>query len=160
MRTRSATDDDVDFLRLMGYEAATWRADAARPPLEEVLAQPHLARYLDGWGRRGDAAVIAEDEGGERLGAAWYRTFTAAEPGFGFLDESVPELSIAVRGEMRGRGIGTALLATIAERARADGVAALSLSVERENPAVRLYERVGFRVVQRDATTFTMRLDL
>ena len=160
MRIRAATGGDVEFLRAMGYEAAIWRPDAARPALDEVLAQPHLARYLDGWGRPGDGALIAEDERHERLGAAWYRTFTAAEPGFGFLDESIPELSIAVRGDARGRGVGTALLRAIADRARDDGFTALSLSVERENPAARLYERVGFRVVESDATALTMRLDL
>jgi ribosomal protein S18 acetylase RimI-like enzyme len=40
----------------------------------------------------------------------WSRCFTRDEPGYGFIDESIPELSIAVATDARGRGIGTALL--------------------------------------------------
>lgn len=160
MRIRSAASGDLDFLRAMGYEAAIWRPGATRPPLEEVLAQPHFARYLSAWGRSGDAAVVAEDERGAPIGAAWYRVFTAAEPGYGFVDETIPELSIAVREDARGRGVGSSLLRAIADRARAEGFDALSLSVEKDNPATRLYERSGFRVVDSDANAFTMCLDL
>jgi ribosomal protein S18 acetylase RimI-like enzyme len=144
----------------MGYEAAMWRPGAPRPPLEELLAQPRFARYVSGWGRSGDAVVIAEDDSGAPVGAAWYRLFTSAEPGFGFVDQTTPEISIAVREDARGRGVGASLLRALADRARSDGFDALSLSVEKDNPAVRLYERAGFSVVDSDAKTFTMRLDL
>jgi GNAT superfamily N-acetyltransferase len=160
MQIRSAVSGDLDFVREMGYEAAMWRPGATRPPLEEVLAEPHFARYLSAWGRSGDAAVVAEDERGTPIGAAWYRVFNAAEPGYGFVDETIPELSIAVREDSRGRGVGSSLLRAIADRARAEGFVALSLSVEKDNPATRLYERAGFRVVNGDAHSFTMRLDL
>lgn len=127
--------------------------------MDEALADPHLARYLNGWGRDGDAAVIAE-EGGDPIGAAWYRLFSAEEPGYGFLDASIPELSIAVRADRRGKGVGAALLDALVDRARADGHPALSLSVEAANPAASLYERCGFVKVVRDDGEWTMRLDL
>ena len=44
------------------------------------------SRYVRGWGRPGDTAVIAL-EGGFPVGAAWYRLFPASEPGYGFVDE-------------------------------------------------------------------------
>lgn len=160
MRIRPAAGGDLEFLRTMGYEAATWRPGVPHAPLEQVLAEPHFARYLSGWGRSGDAGVVAEDERGTPIGAAWYRVFTAAEPGFGFVDEATPELSIGVREGERGRGVGAALLRALADRARADGFDALSLSVEKENPAVRLYEHAGFRVVDSDANALTMCLSL
>jgi GNAT superfamily N-acetyltransferase len=160
VRIRSAVSGDLEFLRAMGYEAAMWRPGGPRPPLDEVLAQPHFARYLSAWGRSGDAAVIAEDERGAPFGAAWYRVFTASEPGFGFVDDTTPELSIAVREDARGRGIGASLLHALAHQARRDGFNALSLSVEKDNPAVRLYRRAGFRVVDGDANAFTMCLRL
>ncbi len=144
----------------MSYEAAMWRPGAPRPPLEEVLGEPRFARYVSAWGRSGDAAVIAEDDRGAPVGAAWYRLFTASEPGFGFVDDTTPEISIAVRGDARERGVGTSLLRALADRARSDGFDALSLSVEKDNPAVRLYERAGFSVVESDVNTFTMCLNL
>ena len=39
-----------------------------------------LSRYVDGWGRAGDTALIAMD-GGHPVGAAWFRLFPAACPG-------------------------------------------------------------------------------
>ena len=43
--------------------------------------------------------------------------------------------------------------------ARAARVGALSLSVEQDNPALRLYERFGFVSVARVGNALTMRLD-
>jgi GNAT superfamily N-acetyltransferase len=139
---RSGTLSDVGFLREMLREAA-------RVSAEERLA-PEIARYVDGWGRLGDAAVVAV-RGRERIGAAWYRLFGDADPGYGFVDAGTPELSIAVVPQLRGRGVGSALLAALLERAAEEGFDGLSLSVSPANPAVSLYLRHGFlRVPSRD----------
>ncbi len=143
----------------MLYEAACWRPGQQRPPEEEVLYDPHIARYHEGWGRPGDAAVIAEADG-DPVGAAWYRLFDAEKPGYGFIEATIPELSIGVSPEHRGRGVGSALLATLIDLAREEGFDALSLSVEEDNPALRLYERSGFRRVSRSGNAWTLRADL
>ncbi|MGH3014047.1 MAG: GNAT family N-acetyltransferase [Gaiellaceae bacterium] len=139
---RAADAGDLPFLRAMLFEAAHWRA-GVRPAIEETLAQTELARYVEDWGRDGDAGVIAVD--GERpVGAAWYRLFTATRPGYGFVDERTPELTVGVVASERGRGAGTELVRALLAQARAEGFRAISLSVEPDNPAVRLYERAGF----------------
>lgn len=139
---------------------AAYRPSFPRPHAEEECSDPRIAKYVTGWGRPGDGAVIAVGDDGRRLGAAWYRLFSEEEPGFGFVNAETPEISIAVVPDSRGRGIGTALLAVLVERARREGFPALSLSVSPQNPAVRLYERSGFvRVPSRDSH-WTMRLDL
>jgi len=155
---RAATAADLPFLRKMNYEAATWRPET-RPPQEVVLADPDVARYLSGWGRPGDAGVIGEEKG-TPVGAAWLRLFPADDPAYGFVTTDVPELSIAVASEARGRGIGTQLLDALVEMARADGQRALSLSVEPDNPALRLYERAGFSRVPNEGGAWTMLLEL
>ena len=48
----------------------------------------------------------------------------------------------------RGRGFGDQLLGGLIERARDEGYRRLSLSVEPYNPALKLYERYGFRRVE------------
>lgn len=131
-----------------------------RPSIDEALADPHIARYIEGWGRAGDAALIAVDELGRPVGAAWHRVFGREEPGFGFINSATPEISIAVVPGYRSQGVGSALLGGLIDRARAEGFMALSLSVSPENPAVRLYERCGFVRVPSKDDHWTMRLDL
>ena len=83
-----------------------------------------------------------------------------ADPGYGFVDATVPELGMGVVREWRGRGVGTLLLAALVEVAREQGVEALSLSVEADNSARRLYERFGFRTVGEVGGSLTMLLPL
>jgi ribosomal protein S18 acetylase RimI-like enzyme len=57
---------------------------------------------------------------------------------------------IAIQPELRSTGIGTALLARAHGQARADGFKQASLiAFERNEAAVRLYERLGYRIVDR-----------
>ena len=158
MIVRPATTADLDFLSAMLYEAATWR-HRPRPPAETVLADPEIARYLCGWDRHGDSALIAEEDD-YPVGAAWYRLFPEDDPGYGFVATDVPELSIGVAADARGRGIGTLLLDALIADARDGGFSALSLSVEPDNPAVRLYERAGFSRVLSNGGSWTMLLAL
>jgi ribosomal protein S18 acetylase RimI-like enzyme len=162
---RLSTRADPAFLAEMLYEAVNWRDDGAeeRPVFEEQLAQPELRRYVAGWGRKGDVAIVALDRVDEPVGAAWYRLFTADEPGYGFVAADVPEVSIGVFPECRGQGVGSLLLSSLVTRARAEGYRALSLSVAKENPARRLYVRTGFEVEpgsENGAASITMLLDL
>ena len=138
-------------------EAGTWRGNDDG---HDILREPHFARYISGWGRSGDIGVVAEDEQGQPLGAAWYRFFSPEERGFGFVSQDVPELTVAVRPDARGRGTGTALLEALLARARTAQVSSLSLSVEEDNPALALYQRLGFVGVGRVGNALTMRLDL
>lgn len=155
---RPAEPSDRKFLEDMLYEAATWRGQGG--DRGTVLEDPHIARYLSGWGRPGDTALIATDEGGQAVGAAWFRFFTSDEAGYGFLDETIPDLSMGVAQSWRGQGVGTELMSALVAAARQQGVHELSLSVEPDNPALRLYERSGFRAVSENDGALTMRLDL
>jgi len=159
-RTRSVAAADVPFLRAMLYEAAFWNPTTPRPEIREAMADPHLAHYINGWGRPGDLAVIAFDVAEQSAGAAWPRLFSPAAPGYGFIDEGTPELSIGVRAEHRGHGAGTALMSALLDTARAHGIAAVSLSVDPANPSLRLYQRFGFVRAGESGGSWTMRLAL
>jgi ribosomal protein S18 acetylase RimI-like enzyme len=159
-KIRLATQADVPFLREMLYEAVCWRPHQPRPPLEEILAEPELAKLLNGWGRNGDTAVVAEWEDSTPIGAAWYRFWTTENHSYGFVDADTPELGIAVRQDMRQRGIGTALLTALLKQARHSAIARISLSVEPENYSRTLYEKSGFKQVGTSGTSWTMLLEL
>jgi ribosomal protein S18 acetylase RimI-like enzyme len=124
-------------MRSMLPHAYGWRVNA-------LDAEIPLTRYVDNWGRAGDVAVIAH-ETGNRVGAAWLRLFRASEPGYGFVDEQTPELSIAVVPSRRRHGLGQELLDGLLAHADAPQV---SLSVEADSPAVAFYERNGFEHVR------------
>jgi ribosomal-protein-alanine N-acetyltransferase len=133
---RKGSAADVPFMRSMLAHAYGWRVNA-------LDADIPLTRYVDNWGRDGDVALIAH-ETGNRVGAAWFRLFRASEPGYGFIDEQTPELSIAVVPSRRQHGVGKELLDALLESARSAGYAQVSLSVEKDSPAVAFYERNGF----------------
>jgi ribosomal protein S18 acetylase RimI-like enzyme len=158
LRDATTTANDQRFLREMLVEAVAWRPEACSS-IEAARATPQVVLYIEGWGRRGDAGVIAEEDG-ELLGAGWYRLFTDDEHGYGFIDSAVPEITLAVRAHARRRGVGTSLLHALVSRARTEDHGAVSLSVEEDNPAMRLYERFGFTRVGRVGNAWTMRLDL
>ena len=147
VQCRPAGAHDFTFLATMLGEAAVWRPDKRTPTGEQVLADPRYAMYLAGWPRHGDYGLIAEQGG--PVGAAWYRTYTDAVHGYGFISEDVPELSIAVIASRRHEGIGRRLLEGLIQASVAQGYTALSLSVNDGNPARRLYELVGFVYVEK-----------
>jgi ribosomal protein S18 acetylase RimI-like enzyme len=143
---RRATADDVDFLWVMLYEAS-YAAEDGVPDVAALCRHPLLARYVEGWGRAGDVGVVAvDDDTAEPVGAAWVRLLTGAGGGFGYVDDHTPELAIAVVSRLRGRGLGERMLRALLDAA-ADRFDAVSLSVRADNPALRLYQRTGFRVV-------------
>ena len=134
---------ELPFLREMLYAALAWRPGVELPRIEWVLEHPQVAPFHVAWGRVGDTGLVAED-GGTPLGLVWYRLFTEQDHGEGFVDEETPEVAVAVVDGHRGSGLGTALMEAIHMRAREQGVTRISLSVDRDNPARRLYLRLGY----------------
>ncbi len=107
---------------------------------ETLEAHPYLEQYHRNYGNaEGDIGVYAFVDH-TVAGGAWVRLL---KEGFGFVDANTPELAFAVLPSYRNRGIGTQII-----RQLLDEVAKLypqvSLSVREENPAIRLYERLGF----------------
>jgi GNAT superfamily N-acetyltransferase len=129
----------------MLYEAAAVDTMMRAMGREKALSLPTNQKYLAGWGREGDVGKIAVNAQGIPLGAAWYRLFPAEAPGYGFVSETIPELTISVHSRARGQGIGGALIHALLSTAAEQGWSALSLSVDRNNPAKQLYKRYGFR---------------
>jgi L-amino acid N-acyltransferase YncA len=103
--------------------------------------------------------LIAE-EGTIPVGAAWWRTFTRRDPGYGFVDEFTPELSIGVLYRARRRGVGAGLLRALIDAAQRCALPALSLSVAPDNPAASLYRRLGFEELSTAGGSITMALRL
>lgn len=158
MLLREADDQDGEMLLEALYFAVNW-SGPERISYDELLADPHLSSYVASWPLAGDFGIVALDAG-LAVGAAWARMFNADTPGYGWVADDIPELTIGVAPALRGRGVGTALLAAVIAEAVSRGHDALSLSVEDGNRARALYERAGFTKVGRCDTSDTLLLQL
>ena len=138
-----------DFL----YEAI-FIPERAAPPPREIVRLPELQVYVEDFGsRKGDLAMCAEAEG-NIVGAVWGRIMKD----YGHIDDETPSLAIALYKEYRSCGIGTALMRTVIEAYSAEGFQRLSLSVQKANYAVKLYEKVGFSVVSENDEEYIMQV--
>lgn len=138
--------------------AAFWRPDGPYGSSDAVLHDPELAHYISDWPQPGELGVVAEND--HPIGATWLRFFTASDPGYGFIDATIPEMSMGVVRQWRGRGVGRRLLAALIAAARDAGLPAISLSVESDNHAHHLYEGFGFEPVTQVSGSVTMSLQL
>lgn len=156
---RSIEVTDEPFLWKMLYRAL-FIPPGATPLPKEIIFQPELAKYVENWGLDGDRGLIAvlEDER-TLVGTVWLRRFKSNNPGYGYINDSIPELSIAVLPKYCGRGIGTKLLTKLLSQVK-DRYSAVSLSVSPNNPAFRLYCRLGFKVIIRQNDSLIMKKDL
>ncbi|WP_406229719.1 GNAT family N-acetyltransferase [Nocardia sp. NBC_01009] len=154
---RPAETDDEPFLWTMLYEASH-AAEQGTPTPDDLRAVPELARYVEKWGTKGDLGVVGGASAEQLQGAAWIRLFDKENAGYGYVADDIPELAIATSPAARGTGLGTALLARLLDdtHTRYDG---MSLSVRADNPARRLYTRLGFvevagsEIINRAGTT-------
>lgn len=146
---------DHAFLRRM-LHAAVHVPDGESAPPESIVDDPALARYVADFGERpGDIGVVAHTDD-EPVGACWIRLFSSDEPGYGFVADDVPELSVAVVESMRRRGLGTEMIEAVMRLASDADFELVSLSVAERSPAVALYERLGFEHVGWEGTSMTM----
>ena len=93
-------------------------------------------------GREGDIALVAT-ENGHPVGAAWLRAFRADAPGYGFVDEQTPEVTISIVPSRRGHGLGQELLDAL-------------LAIERERGRERPYPNAA-RTLDLDLILFGAR---
>lgn len=146
IEVRPIRPSEVSLLREFLY-LAVYQPDPTHPIPRSVLDDPGVSIYTDDWGQPTDRCLVAANDG-LVAGAVWTRILAGPLRGFGNLDAQTPEFSIAVLPELRGVGMGTQLMRAMVGWLAADGIAQASLSVQATNPARRLYERLGFEIVE------------
>ena len=110
-------------------------------PPREVIFEKEIFVYIKDFGGRDDCGVVAEKDG-KLIGAAWTRII----PAYGHIDNHIPKLAISVVPEYRGRGVGAMMMIYLFNLLRERGYKRTSLSVQKDNPAVRFYKRLGYKI--------------
>ena len=139
---RPILPDEVPVLDDFLYEAIFVPQGVAPPP-RSIIENDDLQVYVRDFGESPhDYCLVAESEG-KIVGAVWSRMMND----YGHIDNQTPSLAISLFKEYRGQGIGTRLLRQMLDLLRKEGYKQVSLSVQKENYALRMYQRAGFEVV-------------
>ncbi len=149
---REIQPNEYDFLWQMLYQAI-YSPTQIVP--EAIIHEPSLSKYVASFGQAGDHSFVLSADG-QLVGAAWARLLVGEHKGYGFVDDSTPELSMAIEPAFRGKGYGQLLVTKLIEKLSDCGYDQLSLSVDKRNRAINLYRRLGFCVVSEDKTACTM----
>ncbi|MBR1393253.1 MAG: GNAT family N-acetyltransferase [Ruminococcus sp.] len=136
-----------DFL----YEAI-FIPEGVEPPPREIIKRPELAVYTEGFGSRAGDYSLAAVAGGRVVGAVWTRIMDD----YGHVDDETPSFAISLYKEYRGRGIGTSLMREMLSVLKSEGYNRASLAVQKANYAVKMYKRVGFKVINENDEEYIM----
>lgn len=136
------------------YEAIFQRDENKLLP-RDVINQPSLKIYIEDFGKKDDLCLVAETNG-KVIGAVWARIIDA----FGSIGSSTPELAISLYREYRGLGIGSDLMNKMLQALKENGYSKTSLSVQKDNYALKMYRNVGFEIVRENSEEYIMVCDL
>lgn len=136
-----------DFL----YEAIFVPEGASLPP-KEIINKPELQVYIADFGKKKDDRCLVAEAGRKIVGAAWVRIMND----YGHIDDETPSFAISLYSDYRNYGIGTALMQSMLEELRKNGYQQASLSVQKANYAVRMYQKVGFEIVDEKEEEYIM----
>lgn len=148
---RPMTKTEVSLLTDFLYEAIFQREKEPRLS-RTVLQEPAIWIYIDNFGAKKDDHCLVAEIDGKIIGAIWVRCIKA----YGFLDEDTPELAMSVYAEYRAKGIGTKLLKEMLKFLNDKGYRQVSLSVEKDNYAAKMYNNLGFRVIEEKENDYLM----
>ena len=140
-----------DFL----YEAI-FIPEGAKAPPKSVIYEPIVWRTIDNFGTLDDDYCIVADVDGKPVGAVWVRITDQ----YGHIDDETPSFSISLYPKYRNLGIGTAMMRAMLKYLKNSGYKRASLSVQKENYAVKMYQAVGFKIIDENEEEWIMIHDL
>lgn len=141
-KVRIMQESDYPCLDEFLYQAI-FVPDGEHLPEREIIYTPEIYMYIKDFGKQvNDLGVVAE-QNGQVVGAAWVRLILA----YGHVDNDTPELAISILPEFRGCGIGTKLMKKLFALLKVNGYKQTSLSVQKNNPALSFYKRLGYKTV-------------
>ena len=155
MLLRTLRKEETELLKDFLYEAI-FVPEGVEPPDRSIIEQPELSIYYDDFGSgNADNCIVAEDNG-KVIGAVWTRIMND----YGHVDDETPSFAISLYKEYRGRGIGTELMKKMLLQLKEQGYKKASLAVQKANYAVKMYKKVGFKIIDENSEEYIMVCDL
>lgn len=158
VRIRSIKKNEYPLLRDFLYDAVYLPEKQPLPP-RDIIEKPDLAVYIKDFGQPDDLCLLAEVNG-QILGAVWTRILAGEVKGYGNIARDVPEIAISVKKAYRKQGIGTKMMEEMIELLKRQGYDRVSLSVNKENYAYHMYQKLGFQVIKVQEEDYLMVLEL
>lgn len=155
MLIREMTTEEYPLLEDFLYEAIFIPEGAEKPP-RDIIFSEDLQVYIRDFGMEKDDKCLVADCGGKVVGACWVRIMND----YGHIDDETPSFAISLFEEYRSHGTGTKLMRRMLERLKANGYKRASLTVQKENYAVKMYKKVGFEIVDENEQEYIMAVDL
>ena len=149
-RIREIRENEYYVLSEFLYEAIFIPVGTEKPP-KAIIEQPELQVYIADFGKSDDWCLVAEVK--EKIvGAVWVRIMDD----YGHIDDETPSFAMSLYEEYRNMGIGTALMRDMLEFLKNKGYKQTSLSVQKANYAARMYQKVGFEVIDENEEEYIM----
>ena len=139
---RKIRTEEIPLLEDFLYEAVFIPEGVTAPP-RDIVENDDLQVYICDFGMAPDDRCLVAECDGKVVGAIWTRIMDD----YVHIDDQTPSLAISLYKEYRNRGIGTELLNNMLALLRQDGYRQVSLSVQKANYALRMYQRAGFEIV-------------
>lgn len=158
MKIRKIEENEVPLLKDFLYEAIFQHPEST-PLSRDIINDPHISVYIDNWGQKDDYCLLATiDE--KPIGAVWIRILAGDIKGYGNIDSETPEFAISLLKEYRKKGYGSLLMKKMIEYMKVEGYQQTSLSVDKENYAVKMYTDLGFKIICENKNDYIMLLCL
>lgn len=150
-KIRKIENQEIALLEDFLYEAI-FIPEGVEPPAKTIVCIPELQVYISDFGKnKNDHGWVAEVEN-KVVGAVWVRIMND----YGHVDNDTPSVAISLYKEYRNHGIGTAMMKTMIAMLKSEGYKQVSLSVQKTNYAVKMYMKVGFKIINENEEEYIM----
>lgn len=148
---REMTKQEYPLLNDFLYEAI-FIPDGIEPPPKSIITTPELQVYVEHFGASKDDFAFVAEVKNKIIGAVWVRIMND----YGHIDDETPSLAISLYKKYRGQGIGSAMMKKMLSVLQIHGYKRVSLSVQKDNYATNLYQKMGFHIIKEHGNEWIM----
>lgn len=155
-KIREIKKEEYKLLEDFLYQAIYIPKNSSEVLPRSIIYTPDLWRTIDNFGKLKDDYCLAAEVSNKVVGAVWVRIADQ----YGHIDNSTPSFSISLYPEYRNKGIGTAMMKAMIDYLKSHDYARASLSVQKENYALKMYKSLGFEIIDENDEEYIMVIGL